>query len=566
MKYNRIILGIVVSLFVSVVYGQSSKQRRADVAFEHFQMLKAAELYAEIVDHENTCYNMKKLAECYRYLGDYKKAEYWYSHLMQHGTACSYDDKDFFYYAMILKRNGNYDKADLLMDIFYTKDPENSVAIEHQDKVDDYYQLLKQDSTRFKVHHTGINSPGADFGVVYFKDRIFFTSARETPHSSKKNTFNDSYYYSLFSTKDSAETNEFELISDLKSPIHYGPISFSHDYKRFYLTKSVYNEKSQQSKIANIELYEGVINDEGEFEIKQELEFGNSECSNGQACLSPDENTLYFVSDRPGGYGGTDIWKTTLNNGVWGPAENLGEEINTEENELFPFIDQEENLFFASEGHVGLGGYDIYVARFAESSKETEYEVSNLGFPINTRFDDLSFVVHKEEKVGYFSSNRDGGEGEEDIYLFEFNEEEKKKEEPDTVEIMYPIEMTIANVYFDYDKSNIKENQKEKLGKLITFLNNNEDARLSMTAHTDKRASNKYNMALSNRRAQSVLNYLIGEGVDKTRIVWTAQGESSPFVECENECSEDDHQMNRRVEFKVLNEKNKILYESKPIL
>ncbi|HAR20771.1 MAG TPA: hypothetical protein DCR46_08910, partial [Cytophagales bacterium] len=348
-----------------------------------------------------------------------------------------------------------------------------------------------------------------------------------------------------------------------------------------------------------------------------------------------------FSSIRQGGYGGIDLYRcAVLENGKFGPAYNLGSRINTSGNEMFPFVSGDGKLYFASDGHAGLGGLDVFVA-----TKDTSRNISieNLGYPINSSYDDfgLTFVT---PDIGYFCSNKPGGKGNDDIYYVAFSPHSRKKVDyklivytqknnesgndlplrgvhvkmydqldtlvhefnskqdgkmvfsietekiyrfiatkagfftkresfstvgrsvpqfqlKDTVNtitfeinldldsIILEKEIVLENIYYDYNKSDIRTDASKELDKLVQILNDNPEISIELGSHTDSRGNNEYNLRLSQKRAEAAVNYLISKGIESERVVALGYGEEKHLVE--DAKTEEEHQMNRRTEFKV---------------
>ncbi|MCX7606159.1 MAG: OmpA family protein [Bacteroidia bacterium] len=352
-----------------------------------------------------------------------------------------------------------------------------------------------------------------------------------------------------------------------------------------------------------------------------------------QPTLSPDGNLMYFISDRDGGLGGTDIWYAQRVGKEWGAPVHAGKIINTPFNEIYPHVGRDgKTLYFASDGHPGLGGYDIFRA---EGRLATWQQPQNLGSPINSSYDDFSLFWARQDTLGFIASNRPGGRGRDDIYtvkrifrpkvelavhgtvrdassklpipfatvtLYEvqadkliprdtFNTDQSASYrftlEPgkdyrlignapeylanevavstkdatksmdleadidiylDRIEIARPI--VLQNIYFDFDKYDIRPDAATELDRLVTLLQQNPSLRILIGAHTDTNGSEQYNIKLSNNRAKSVVGYLTQKGINQKRLTWVGYGESQPLIY--PELSDADEQANRRAEFRIL--------------
>ncbi|NND88919.1 MAG: OmpA family protein, partial [Flavobacteriaceae bacterium] len=353
------------------------------------------------------------------------------------------------------------------------------------------------------------------------------------------------------------------------------------------------------------------------------------EYSTGHPALSPDGNKLYFVSDRPGGKGGSDIYKATVSkDGSLGAPQRLGDHINTEGKEVFPFVDSNGTLYFSSDGHMGIGLLDVFMAEANGNDFEAP---TNLGKGVNTEEDDFAFRFDAASKTGYVSSNRIGGKGKDDIYMIKELEQpcvvmmniqvvDENTDQPisgarvDLYDILEnklstkttdsngmvsfkaecdiahevqavvqdyesnaidvaaandtevsatiklrPIEAMIVDdmveldpIYFDLDKHNIKPQAAFELDKLVALMKKYPAMKIAVGSHTDNRASDAYNMALSERRAQSTVQYVISKGIDSDRISGKGYGESQPAIACGDNCTEAQHAQNRRSEFTIV--------------
>ena len=345
--------------------------------------------------------------------------------------------------------------------------------------------------------------------------------------------------------------------------------------------------------------------------------------------VSSDGKTIYFASDMPNGYGGFDIYKASINDdGSLGEPVNLGQKVNTEGQEMFPYISDNGTLYFSSNGHLGLGGLDVF------HTKEIDGKIApirNIGIPVNSNADDFAFHLDEETGEGFVSSNREGGVGSDDIYAIKklqplcdvlitatvtdiktgkplnaatvtLNDEQGNKvvskvtntdgtaefivecsknsvlevsvdgyesrqvavkgteeEEVNVPIALDPIEKLIAAdrielapIYFDFDKSNITSQAAFELDKLVQIMNKYPELVINATSHTDSRGSASYNERLSDRRAKTTVQYVISKGIDKSRITGMGKGESEPKVDCGTNCTEDEHQLNRRSEFIIV--------------
>jgi outer membrane protein OmpA-like peptidoglycan-associated protein len=262
----------------------------------------------------------------------------------------------------------------------------------------------------------------------------------------------------------------------------------------------------------------------------------------------------------PGGEGKTDIWYSEKQpGGSWGKPINCGKTINTKEEETFPTIGGDGALYYASKGLPGMGGYDIYKAK-GEKAKWTTPE--NLKYPVNTTSDDF-YLITKDGLNGYLSSNRDGGKGSDDIYSFAITPVKKVPSKPlaktfitkpNPAPMKTPQGFLLGIIYYDLDKSNIRPDAVVEMDKLVELLKQKPRLKIELASYTDSRASDQYNVALSQRRASSALEYLVGHGIAVERLTARFYGETHLVNQCADDvqCTEEQHQLNRRTEFKVI--------------
>lgn len=404
-------------LATSSLVAQTAKQKRADKYYEAFAYVKAASLYEDLAKGKTVNDQItKRLADSYNHSGNYTKAEEWYAKLYTENKA---DAEETYSYAQVLKANGKEAEAEKVLEKFNSLKSGDSRAIEFNKKKADIVKL-KTEKPYFTVANIQGNSAEADFSPTFWNDQVLFVSGRQASISNIAiHTWNDKPFLNLFVAKPDANKNFTEIKKfegKVNTKYHEGPSCFTKDGNTIYFTRNNYFKgkyKKSKTGVNMLELYKAVKKD-GKW-VTDKLNVDNDEYSVGHPTLSSDEKTLYFVSDMPGGLGGTDIWKSSINtDGTLGTPVNVGAPINTEGNEMFPFMSSENVLYFSSNGHLGFGELDVFAA---QPSKDGSYsKVMNLGVQVNTGKDDFGFVLDKESKFGYLSSNRDGGAGDDDIY------------------------------------------------------------------------------------------------------------------------------------------------------
>lgn len=402
----------VTFLSVSALAQTPPSTKKADKNFQSYSYNKAITRY-EAMPVKTTDIN-RKLAESYQKIGKTDKAE---QYLASVASATDANSKDVYNYFYILRENGKYEESENWIKKYQAMDNTDSRANLYAAGLGAYTKL-KQDDGRFTIKNLDINTDAQDFGTAITKDMVVFASSRSSAEAViRKWNWNNLPFLNLYEAKKGAN---YEL-TDLKSfnkkinhKYHEGPAVFSADGNWMAFTRDNYDEKSADG-IIKLELFYAVKKD-NKWQKEVSFPFNNKEYSVGHPAITADGKTLYFASDMPGTIGGTDIFKSVLGaNGKWGTPENLGNKINTEGNEMFPSITKNNVLFYSSDGRVGLGGLDVFAVQVKENGFS---KVINLGTPINDDKDDFAFVLDNDEKGGYFSSNREGGKGNDDIYSF----------------------------------------------------------------------------------------------------------------------------------------------------
>ncbi|HKK69310.1 MAG TPA: OmpA family protein, partial [Bacteroidales bacterium] len=508
------------------------------------------------------------------------------------------------------------------------------------------------------TNEEAFNSSNSDFGLIQFEDGFLITSDRipENAKAGKNATYEwtGNPYLKIYSleTDASGTVERMSVIPELNHDYHNGPAYFDAKTNTLYFTQTRLVKQKVKTKNPDptawfnegssiytnrLEIYTAEYAD-GNWKNISGFEHNNAASySTGHPVLSPDGNTLYFVSDMAGGYGESDIYYSEKQEtGEWGEPQNLGSTINTAGKELFPAFDSEGQLYFASDGHPGMGGLDLFES---SGSKGNWSNPENLKFPINSPKDD--FAIHFTEAgiMGFLASNRYGGQGNDDIYSFVYSppaptptelvlavtsseklndgsmqslpginvqyqligsDEENSVPETspgvyhtsvncnesyrvtgtnpdyfsrakeittkcktlnDTVfvdlvfeKIVIDKPIVIENIYYDYNKWNIREDAAVELDEIVRLLKDNPQIIIELGSHTDSRGTKKYNENLSQRRAESAVEYIISQGISQERITAKGYGEYQLVNACSDgvQCTEEEHQKNRRTEFKVI--------------
>ena len=567
--------------------------------------------------------------------------------------------EDYFNYSMILKANGKYDEAIKYMQKFSDLKPNDLRSIDYANNLYKFENLKADDGT-FKIEHLTFNNDAEDFGTTYYKEKIVFSSSRSTTSMiDRKYNWTGKPFWDLFiADVDSGELKNVQKFNKkMNSKNNDGPASFSKDGSFMAFTKNKSHDRSKD-KVVELQIYFSTL-DGKKWSKPEAFSLNQKEFSVGHPCLSADGKTMYFSSDMPGGFGGTDIYRTSKNaSGEWQKPENLGNKINTESDELFPFYEENnEVLFFASNGRFGLGGLDIFMSKMHNSVCGIAY---NAGFPINTKSDDFAMIVNDKMNCGYLSSNRVDGSGGDDIYYFDlmkglymgkkingiakdkndrpipktfitlraengnlidtmttaedasftffadsgkvyklvgeketyiegdsiFNTSGSKyivnadvvllqKEEPilekvaDKVaefktkvvdELVKVFGLNLDNVYFDYGKYNIRPDAETELNKIVKIMNKYPTMVVELASYTDCRSSEGFNQNLSDNRAKASANFIKSRITNPDRISGKGYGEANLVNKCScsenipSECTEQEHQKNRRTEFVIVKE------------
>jgi len=415
---KKTILTIALFSIALSSYGQGvnpSKLKKANKQYEGFSYAKAIETLIEAGD--SSINTQRKLADSYIKIHDFQNAEEAYTSIVNSDSATS---EDAYTYASILEENKKYTQADTWMEKFVSMMPQDKRAIAYQKNKAAYNQLSK-DKGQFKIKNLEINSAQEDFAPVFYKDKVLFASSREgvKPIRRKWNwnklQFLDIYQANKADDYELSMANRFQG-RKFNKKYHEGPVAFNKEETKMWFTRNNYQGKSTDGVI-KLQIWSSEINEDGKWSKPEAFPLNSNEYSVGHATISADGKWMYFASDMPGGLGGVDLYKIEIKeDGTYGEAINLGDKINTEGNEMFPTIHKDGMLFFASDGLAGLGGLDVFVAQIKDG--DSIGEVMNLGAPINSNTDDFAFILDNSAKGGYFSSNREGGKGDDDIYSF----------------------------------------------------------------------------------------------------------------------------------------------------
>ncbi|WP_134139361.1 OmpA family protein [Flavobacterium sp. S87F.05.LMB.W.Kidney.N] len=425
MKVNKLILIFLLSGFFLNVNAQNPftnmNVKYADKKYSEYAYADAIKVYENLVTTETNNEGLiQRLANSYYFNGELKSALKWYEQLFMINPD---QESEYLYrYAQSLKSAGNYRKSDEILQKFNEKAVlEKRADLIRNDK--NYLEEIKENSGRFEIGDAGVNSHFSDYGSTAYNNKIIFTSARDTGGVVKTNfqwtNRSFSRLYSAVLMPDGSVGRPELLIKRKKDKFNESSPIFTKDGRTMYFTRNNFTDGKRRSNDKNVtllKLYKAEWIDE-EWKNIKELPFNSDQYSTAHPALSVDEKILYFASDMPGTLGQSDIYKVTINeDGTFGTPENLGPSINTEGRETFPFISGDNELYFASDGRPGLGGLDIFAVRIKANG--TFDEVLNVGEPVNSKQDDFAFSIDSKIRNGFFSSNRDSGQGLDDIYRF----------------------------------------------------------------------------------------------------------------------------------------------------
>jgi len=403
-----------------------SQKRVADIFFENYSYVKAAELYEETVRKgDSSEHVLTRLGDCYYNNSDTESAAIWYKLALNKYKKVN---PEYIYkYIQTQRSLSNYEEADTWLAKF--KDIQNDDR--RADDLDGsnialYESLESLKGVEVKVKNLDINSKYSDFGAFVYNNNMYFASARNTENDIYK--WNNEPYLDIYSAEVSQGENNIDSISNPTSVIikgkdrndvHEASVAITNDGNTMYFTRDNVNKKNKpiydKKGTSHLKIYKATKAEDGSWDNVIELPFNDDLYSTGHPTLSPDNKTLYFVSDREGGLGQTDIYQVAIRGDSYDAPVNLGKKVNTEGREMFPFVAKDSTLYFSSDGYLNLGLLDIFKTNIL---KDAEAEVENMGAPYNSGFDDFAYFVDSDTQKGYFSSNRADGKGGDDIYGF----------------------------------------------------------------------------------------------------------------------------------------------------
>ncbi len=415
---NYVIFFLALAIHISLV-AQEGLQKRADSLFNKFAFVDAAKTYKKLIKKDyNADYATRQLADCYAFMRNPDSAATYYQKVVQQeNVPIAY----YYKYAQALRGKKDYKTSRTWLKRF-----KNEGGVIEKNKLSrdpDFITAVFNAENKYSLKDVNFNSEFSDFGAFEFDRKIYFASTAKKG-ALRKLTYgwNNQPFLDIYAIEKDADTliyHKAKLSGDVNSRFHDGPAIITKDGKTMYFSRNNftrYGLKKDKDGISNLAIFKASLVD-GEWTNIESLPFNDKEHSFGHPALNADETKLYFSSDMSGGFGGSDIYYVDINtDGSYSSPKNLGEIINTKDNEVFPFVNSENILFFSSDGHLGLGLLDIFATVYDENNKLES--VVNLGIPVNSNKDDFSFFMNEDGVTGYIASNREGGKGDDDIYAY----------------------------------------------------------------------------------------------------------------------------------------------------
>ena len=671
---NTIYIVVLLMVNILTINSQSHETKKADALFDNLSFIKAAEAYEKLAESNATAHVLKRLGDSYYKNVKMQEASEAYGKLF---SSFNPEEAEYmFKYAQSLRAVNKFKESEKWMENFHRANKKDARGKNFTDEKA-ILANIKDKEPDYKIANLkGVNTKFSDFGVTEYGNTILFSSSRRSNVFVKRtHTRNDRNFLDIYKVV-KGNTNPKDakpMFSDrINTKYHESSVSFSPDRKTMYFTRNNYNKgkfKTNKEGYNKLKIFkaEWVKN---KWVNVIELPFCSNEYSVGHPTVSKDGKRLYFVSDMPGGIGATDLYFTDINeDDTFGLVQNLGVNVNTEGRELFPFISDNDELYFSSEGHFGIGALDIFKSKMVNGEFQKPV---NLKAPINSVLDDFAFSINNETKKGYLSSNRVGGVGDDDIYSI-VSLEKNPIEEPEEIIVAECIQMvkgiikeskfgntlayaklilkdaegtiikdTIAGpegkflfnlpcnkkysvtasheyykpdsdsfvttqaisvelnldfalkivddfkynkndelvikintIYFDYNKWNIRPDAAIELDHIVRIMKKYPKIEVQSGSHTDARGKAAYNLSLSEKRANSTVDYILSKGISGNRISGKGYGETKLTNKCiDNDshsnrvyCSKEQHQANRRTAFVVLNvtSSKKIISKNKEV-
>lgn len=427
MKKGLSLLALVSFLFLGNTEAQAQAGlKKSDKEYESWAYVDAMTIYEKIVKKGYVSQDiLEKLGNTYYFNARYAEANPFYERLFTEFGTEDIAPEFYYRYAQTLQHTGKTAEAKNYYNQFVEKVGSNTQIAAVRKNEAALQKQITENSGRYRnVENLPINTQFADFGSYVHNKQLYFTSARDTGSFSKKihtwtgEAFTSLYEYKLPNDTIAKKSKPKKLKGDVKSKFNESTAVVTADGQTIYFTRNnmLGNTRGfDADKNTKLKIYRAELKN-GKWNNVQELPFNSNDFNTAHPTLSKDGNILYFASDRAGGFGNSDLWKVSVNGSGYGVPQNLGAAINTEGRETFPFVNSNDELYFSSDGRIGLGGLDVYGVKIKEDG--SFYEVQNIGEPVNSNTDDFAYYIDYKTKQGFFSSNRTGGHGNDDIYGF----------------------------------------------------------------------------------------------------------------------------------------------------
>lgn len=419
-------LGLLVSMAAYSQKGTGQTKKVFEEYEKKFAYMDASKQLLKMVERGYESKELyEKLANTFYYTNRMPEAAKWYGELVNYST--DINPENYFRYAMALKGAGKYDKADEMMKKFHEAMPEDSRGQLFM-KNKDYKEIIEKNSRENEsLKNASFNTKYSDFGVTEYGNNIVFASSRNT--KAQDYLWNLEPFLELYTMKKGDNAYKEGAVKPIKgkinTPFHEANAAFAPNGEYMFFTRNnfINNKlKKNKNKVNTLQLYRAEQTSGGKWKNIKPVHFNDRTYSVAHPSFNKEGNRLYFSSDMPGSIGSSDIYVSEVaEDGTLGEPVNLGAKINTEGQESFPFINDYGDLFFASKGHPGLGGLDIYKSdsldvRVGDAAYDTFKKVVNIGTPVNSSADDFAYYENNDTEDIYFSSNRKGGKGSDDIY------------------------------------------------------------------------------------------------------------------------------------------------------
>lgn len=621
-RFRLLLAGITGVILVACT---NFHEMQGDRSYDALAYQEAIHHYEKIVGKTHKTSTEIRLADSYYKTANLDSAEAKYEHALKHSGVPAIG---YFNYAKTLMCNRKHQLAAEWFEKYLEMNPNDSTAqmlLSSCKSIQDRYV----DTTLYTLTPILEDQFTNTFSMVQYQNGAVFTADKAVFPGKKATAWTGNSYLDLYQMEKDSNGRWLEphlLRGDINSRFHEGPATFSQDGKTIYFTRSNYYKRKMEvneENENNLKIFKATLID-GEWKNLVEFPYNSDDYDCGHPSLSADGKELYFVSDMPGGFGGTDLYKSVWSDQGWSQPQNLGSELNTSGNEMFPYINSDGALYFSSDAHNSMGGLDVFITYFDGKNWANP---ENLNYPLNSTDDDFAYSLNKDNQSGFVSSSRSDSDK---MYSFEKHEptfilygtalergtnvpvedvaveltdaktnqvltavtdkEGKFKirlasaaqyrlyctkfgcssqtKELSTIGLKYsqnfyadfwvePIvidkPIVVENIYYDYNKWNIRPDAAFELDKLVRVLRDNPTIEIELGSHTDARGNDQYNYVLSNKRAYAVVQYLIANGIDPSRLTYKGYGEKVLINQCGNGviCSEEAHQQNRRTEFKV---------------